>query len=522
MLISNKILSAGISGVKEKKVEGFTFKSIAFYMLGFGPEFLERLVEEIDRQGQKQLIKVLKITRDSKDSELANADLEYTFLSQKIRTAIATYIPHVTSNETLESEITSIEKQGLEWATEMGIYDGRKLEVLQATFCSGLVHCAFPTEFKDDGKLAAGYSFKERVLCDLWIRALFANDEDRDVFCLVEHPGVVKDDNTKILEACKMTAKEAEAANLPPKLKSMNSVTQKMSEYLGGKIPKYFFLTLQQYLDSTVIEARQAFSLEWPSSAALEKIKEDSSGSVHAIALGAVMKKTDRDALIENTTLRYIGDFTAKLVESHNDVNSHPKEFRERLKKLITILQEIDSRWEEISGFIDQNTPLDAIKDKNLSYLVNFYRKLDQICHQAVTNINELPIQDALMEILKIIPSFNRVDILIREGKSPQDAYDLVAKRGNDSLHEIKTLIKEFQEDVASGKVTIPEKYKDQLAQFLKEANIWINTCLGWGSQDIWEIVIPRYNEALKQFGADVLVKAFKDFQASISTISPN
>ena len=491
-----KLLSLVANEKIEIKSKIPTFNTRMSERLGIKGATFERLISEAQLQRQKQFIKVINTTRNSEDSELADLDLEYTVFSHKIRTTVTMYIPHGTLDEQIIREIESIESSGLQWSREMGIYQDDKLKVLEATFCSALVHCAFPPLFKIQDQMAPGFSYDERKACDLWIRALFANDEDRDVFNLVEHPDDVKLDNTKILEACRMSAEEAaQRTDLSPKLKSMNVVTSLFRELLKGEIPEFFYLTLEQYLDSTVAEARHAFSLEWPSNTVLETVKGDSSGSVHAIALGALIKKINRDALLKNTLLRYTGDYTAKLVESHNDVNSHPKELRERIKKLLKILDTLNSKWEQIEPLLDQDVSKDQIADRELAYLVNFYKKLEATLHSFQTDINDLPPQDVLAKMLDVLPSFNRIDILIKQGKSPQEAYDLVAKRGNESLHEIKRQIREFERDFSKGLIKAPKEYAGDQARFHKEAIEWINICLGWGSQDGWEIIISSYTD---------------------------
>jgi hypothetical protein len=216
----------------------------------------------------------------------------------------------------------------MKWAEERSLYRGKELDILQNTFCSALVHSAYPVVVDSSSELATmRFSPKESALLDKWIRALFANDEERDVFNLVECPSEVELDNSRMMSRLSSGAlSELQTPSSPVKkddvgisgptdsrdLVSESKKIQAMHEVISELmalvefVPSYFFTTLNNYFESTVLEAANQFELRWPSHAQLETVKEDSSGSVHAIAAGAAVKGLWMDQLLENLKSREV------------------------------------------------------------------------------------------------------------------------------------------------------------------------------------------------------------------------
>ena len=284
------------------------------------------------------------------------------------------------------------------------------------------------------------------------------------------------------------------------KIKAMREVLLEFKA-IAGLVPDYFFTTLHDYFESTVLEAENQFELRWPSHAELETVKEDSSGSLHAIAAGAAVKRLDMAQLLENLTLKYIGRYSAKAVESHNDVNSHSKEIRQRLKKLVTLFNELDGRYTEFQPFLEAEV---KTEDPSLYYLVKAYKAIAKI--NASVDVKKDPPNKLLLKYLEILPSFNRVDLYHHAGKSFAESYSLVAERGNESILEMTRRIKAHDAAIKVNSLVIPKGFRENRAEFIRQSHVWISICEGWGSQNIWEWEARRYNEGLVEMGGTSFV----------------
>lgn len=517
-------------------------KEIGLSTLGITAQIKANLFEAASHLSQKQLISFSQVTRNPVYPELADVSLSFQVLGETVENIKLTiFVPDISPpiSAIIASRIDEIEASGMRWAEDRSLYKGKELEILENTFCSALVHSAYPVSSGDNAsRTIEVFSPEESALLDKWIRALFANDEERDVFNLVECPGEVEVDNRKMmsrlssgglsdLQAAPSPTKrsttshaidipESDAINGNPlvteskKLQAMHEVISELVKLVGA-VPPYFFTTLHNYFESTVLEAANQFEIRWPSHTQLETVKEDSSGSIHAIAAGAAVKGLAMDQLIENLTLKYIGRYSAKAVESHNDVNSHSKETRQRIKKLFLLLSELDEKYIEFQPFLEGNTS----EDPALNYLARAYKAIKDVS-DSVDLTTILP-KDLLLKYLEILPSFNRVDLYLRSGKSLKESYDLVAERGNESILEMTRSIKSHRASISTNSLVIPKAFRKNIEDFIRQSQIWISICEGWGSQNIWEWEARRYNEALGSMGGQQFVDRISLLKSAIT-----
>ncbi len=517
---------------KHVSAPGITSEIKGLYSLGITPELKQRLVDVASLLSQKQLITFSKIVPNPVFPELADVTLDFQVLGETVSDVTVTIVvPDIASqfSDSFVSKIDDVERSGMAWAEERSLYKGRELEILQNTFCSALVHTAYPVELGDSSVVdKMKFSTEESVLLDKWIRALFANDEERDVFSLVECPEAVELDNRKMMSRLSSGTLSKLQMSPSPKLKkaegsfdealleskkiqAMHEVVSELNT-LAGSVPSYFFITLHNYFESTVLEAGSQFELRWPSHTQLETAKEDSSGSVHAIAAGAAVKGLWMDQLLENLTLKYIGRYSAKAVESHNDINSHSKETRQRIKKLLTVLNELDERYNDFQPFIESGK---QSEDPNLNYLMRVYTAIQEI-NQGL-DLSSVSEKVLFLKYLEILPSFNRVDLYLRSGKSLEESYGLVAERGNESILEMTRSIKSHLAALQNGSVVVPKSFKKDLPEFNRQSRIWLSICEGWGSQNIWEWEARRYNEGLVAMGGRQFVDRLLSLKESLS-----
>ena len=508
-------------------------KEIGLLTLGITAQMKANLFEAASPLSQKQSISFSQVTRNPVYPELADVSLSFQVLGETVENIKLTiFVPDISpqTSEIIASRIDEIEASGMRWAEDRALYKGKELEILENTFCSALVHSAYPVSSGDSSGVAVEvFSPEESALLDKWIRALFANDEERDVFNLVECPGEVEVDNRKMMSRLSSGSLSDLAVAPSPTKRSTTShdtdiaesdaihgtalVTeskklQAMHEVISalvtlvGAVPPYFFTTLHNYFESTVLEAANQFEIRWPSHTQLETVKEDSSVSIHAIAAGAAVKGLAMDQLLENLTLKYIGRYSAKAVESHNDVNSHSKETRQRLKKLLTLLNEIDERYTEFQPFLVEGN---KSEDPSLNYLARAYKSIEKI--GISVDLKTIPPRNLLLKYLEILPSFNRVDLYVRSGKTLKESYDLVAERGNESILEMTRSIKSHVAAIHAHSLVVPKAFRQDVGEFIRQSQVWIAICEGWGSQNIWEWEARRYNEALPTMGGKSFVE---------------
>ncbi len=504
-----KIISSPVSLFPLPPTESCPF----FREIGFSDDVMAAFFKEAERLSVKQKITIVKIEKNATE-DLADITLKYSVLGEEVVAKLTIFLPSFKPTSDLALQIDVVEKSGMSWAVQNGLYKAEMIKILDKTFCSALVHSAYPPEFVMGQDVMPGFSLKEHYILDRWIRALFANDEERDVFHIVEHPEMVKVDNANIM----LAVHEESLDTHTDKTRAMQSVMQEIQDYSGADVHQgYFSKTLQKYLDSTVDEAKGQYHLKWPSNTILEKIKEDSSGSAHAIASGAVIKKVECDALLQNTQIEHMGSYSAKGVEAHNDVNSHGKEFRQRIKKLLKVFLEINNHYAALKDFLEQKTPLDKIADTHHRYLINFCRKLQEIFSVTQqSSLQSMPIKNILLECLSILPSFNRIDNYIREGKSLKESYDLVATRGNEAIEAMKSKMIDFENDVETGTLVYPHSFEGRKEEFVSQSRIWMNICRGWGGQDIWEIEAPRYSEASTSHGGPQFISCVNTIKSAV------
>lgn len=484
-------------------------------LLRFGvkSENLGGIFSEVKRLSAKGFIEIKHIARNTQYPDLVDVSISLGVLGEKVTTKLTIFLPEAELSEALINQIDDIENESLAKIKEMGLYPGKKLDVLADTFCSGLVHCAYSPQFLDtNGARVEGFTSRQIYLLCLWIMLLFANDEDRDVFSVFETKLQVQQDNANII---KIFGQQVSPEGLSKKSLGMLNVIENIKDELKvDALPLFFIKTLNQYLASTLEEVRHAYYLLQPNEGVLEVIKERSSGSAHAIAAGAALKGLNRDALIENETLDEISTYIARAVESHNDVNSHPKETRQRIKKLFQILSMLDAEWESISGYIKDTIPTDQISDTDHQFLVNFYRK----AYEKVMALNQdtASSKDVILNLLQLVSSFNRVDFYMYQGDSLQESYDKTAKRGNDMILNARESIKTFQDDVRSGMMVIPDYFDGKNDLFLSQARQYISLNIGWGAQNVWEWVAKRYNEGLPNVSGQRYVDLLQHIQTQL------
>lgn len=482
--------------------------------IGLSTQQIQECFQKISDLRQKQRIEILSISPHEKFENLSKMRIKTTILEEEIEVDITLFKPMFKDfNPELGTRIDHIEQTGMEWAIDHKLYPENALKILSDTFVSGLVFLAFPEVshyeecdvFTDD----------ERQLLDYWIRVLFANDEERDVFSLVEHPDEVQIDNHNILKA--LTGKDHKSSiKILALIETLNYFKEKIK---SDRLPGYFNDTLREYLQSTTTEARHQFELTWPSYVELETVKVDSSGSNHAIASGAVLKGLQRDAILKILNCKYVATASAKAVEAHNDVNSHPKELRSRLKKISTVLHLIDISYKDIlKPYIEAETPIEQIEDHQTQFLVNFYKKLHTQLNKE--NLQEISAIEFIKLCLEIYPSFNAIDIHIHSNKTIQESYNIVAERGNNAIEHLRNLIIVLNKDIENRTLDIPQEFKGSPEEFYREVKTFITIAKGWGSQNIWELVAPRYNEALNEVNGHILLDLAKQI-ANPETTEP-
>jgi len=396
----------------------------------------------------------------------------------------------------LRHDITRIELSGLKKLRfNMGLYkNDKEFNGLRGTFCSALVHCTYSSNL---------FSFHERKLLDLWMRLLFANDHDRDESKTFETPEQVISDNKKMMGVVsdgdpstyrKANAMKWTAKQLQKTIATEIKKNQSLDVLPDVQLPDYFYNTLQHYFDSTVNEAILTFNLEQPSLSELEVVKQYSSGSEHAIAMGAVLKNLDRDALLNNFILKILEEHIEKAVEGNNDINYCSKETLIRIKKLVEILQMIDKHFDALTSYIDEGTPL-AIINTDHQFLVNFYRKAQQVLSDPT--LDKSSPKDVLLALLHLVPSFNSVDLYVSKGYSYKESYKIIAKRANGMIKEAVRNIRQFREFTENDIISIPRAFTGRREEFLRQAEIFMRISAGWAAQNCWELVIPRYSPGM-------------------------
>lgn len=495
-LVAYKVVaSESVQGITLVQHSGdYTFKSArGLCDLGIKSTQLQRIQDQIKVHRKKQEIKIVSI---KKDADYVHIEIEVTVMGETVSTTLTNFHPLIdTEQQELVEQIEQMEAEGMTWAKLSKLYPERHEGILADTFCAGLVHVCYPEKMTLKGKpIEGGFSTEQLAALDKWMRALFANDEERDDFSLVETAHEVRADNMSILSGL-----DTKDGTFSPKIEMMRAILQTSP---SPKITPEFFLTsLGKYLDSTATEATFQETLTWPETTVLNAIKGVSSGSYHAIDAGATMLGLDASNLTKSSYLQFIANFSATSVESHNDVLSHSKEVRQRLSKLHQILINVDIHYEQIEPYLDcPQSTVDDINDKNLQYLVRFSRKLKETAK--VISIDSLKDDEALFKLLNIIPSFNHIDVDIYQHKiSLQEAYNKASERGNSAIKAMKQQIDLFHTSITEETIHYPTVYrKDEStkAVYLAQAAKWVNICRGWGSQVLWALVTKRYNQGLE------------------------
>lgn len=500
--------------------KGFNSSSCGLKNLGISKTSYNEILNEIDKVKKLNSMELTSLNRNKINANLVDLQLKIKDFEEDINITITIFPPNL--DAVFKGYIDKIEQDGNKWAKNKNLYSDFSMPILEGTFCAGLVLIAYPIvvhspdiKWKNEMLISSkeGFSYEDHEELDKWLRVLFANDEERDVFSLVEFPEDVKKDNHKIMAQLGHNTSDSETKTTK-KISAMKEVFEKFDSHKGQFKKEPFLKTLFGYLESTVLETKNIFLLTWPNPSELETIKVDSSGSKHAIAAGICKKGINLSELRSNLLLEYIEKSSATSVECHNDCLSRIKENKVRLKKLKKILQYIETNYNKMEPYIQKlpetniNLFLEKIENKEHQFFVRFFVKAKEKINRF--NLDKESPDKIILNLLDIIPSFNAIDTYVHTGKTLQDSYDIVVKRGNDSVDFLHKSIDNFWEQFKAQSIDIPTSYLENVKKFHRDSSLFIESAKGWASQPIWAISAPRYNINLSKTNERILLSLYQ------------